>query len=81
MLEAMGTGMQVVNHWIPSCVFMLKRRVKLVEWNCCMRLSLAWDLHGYMEWWCEKEEGIHSNGVFFCVGKQQIVQVVLPEDH
>ena len=69
MLEAMGAGIQVGNHWILSFVFMLKRRGKLVEWNCCMRLLLVWDLHGSMEWWYEKEEDNHSNGVFFYVGK------------
>ena len=69
MSKAMGTDMQVGNRWIPSFVFMLKRRVDWMEWNCCLRLPLAWDLHGYMEWWYEKEEGIHSNGAFFYVGK------------
>ena len=73
MLEAMGAGIQVGNHWIPSFVFMLKRRGKLVEWNCCMRLLLVGDLRGDMEWWYEKEEGIHSNGVFFYVGKRYAV--------
>ena len=33
-----------------------------------------------MEQWCEKEEGIHSNGVLFYVRKQQIVQLVLSEE-
>ena len=65
--------MQVGNRWIPSCVFMLKRRVKLVEWNCCMRLLLVWNLHERMEWWYEKEEGNHSNGAFFYVGKRYAV--------
>ena len=70
MLEAMGTGIQVVNHWIPSFVFMLKRRGKLVEWNCCLQLLLVWDLRGHMEWWYDKGEDNHSNGVFFYVGKR-----------
>ena len=73
MSKAMGTGMQVGNRCIPSLVFMLKRRGNLVEWNCCMRLPLAWDLRGYMEWWYEKEEDNHSNGVFFYVGKRYAV--------
>ena len=77
----MEIGMQVVIRWIPSSVFMLKRRVKLVEWNCCLRLPLVWDLHGYMEWWYEKEEGIHSNGLFFYVGKRYFVQSVPPGEH
>ena len=58
MSKAMGTGMQVGNHWIPSFVFMLKRRGKLVEWNCCLELLFACHLYGHMEWWYEKEEGI-----------------------
>ena len=69
----MGTGMQVVNRCIPSLVFMLKRRVDWMEWNCCMRLLLVWYLRGYMEWWYEKEEGNHSNGAFFYVGKRYAV--------
>ena len=36
-------------------------------------VALVWDLRGYMEWWYEKEEGIHSNGVFFYVGKRYAV--------
>ena len=51
-----------------------------MEWNCCMQLPLVWNLHGCMEQWCEKEEGIHANGVFFYVRKQQIVQSVLSEE-
>ena len=70
MSEAMGTGMQVVNHWIPSLVFMLKRRVDWMEWNCCMRLPRVWDLRGRMEWWYDKEEDNHSNGVFFYVASR-----------
>ena len=73
--------MQVVDHWIPSFVFMLKRRVDWMEWNCCMRLLLVWDLRGYMEWWYDKEEGIHSNGAFFYVGKRYVVQSVPPGEH
>ena len=73
MSKAMGTGIQVGNHWIPSFVFMLKRRGKLVEWNCCLQLPLVWDLRGYMEWWYDKGEGIHSNGAFFYVGKRYAV--------
>ena len=73
MLEAMGTGIQVVNHWIPSFVFMLKRRGKLVEWNCCLQLLLVWDLRGHMEWWYDKEEDNHSNSAFFYVGKRYAV--------
>ena len=69
----MEIGMQVVIRWIPSLVFMLKRRGKLVEWNCCMRLLLVRYLRGHMEWWYEKEEGIHSNGVFFYVRKRYAV--------
>ena len=73
MSKAMGTGIQVVNHWIPSFVFMLKRRVDWMEWNCCLHLPLVYDLHGCMESCYEKEEGIHSNGVFFYVGKRYAV--------
>ena len=36
-------------------------------------VALVWDLRGYMEWWYEKEEGIHSNGAFFYVGKRYAV--------
>ena len=36
-------------------------------------VALVWDLRGHMEWWYEKEEGIHSNGVFFYVGKRYAV--------
>ena len=36
-------------------------------------VALVWDLHGHMEWWYEKEEGIHSNGAFFYVGKRYAV--------
>ena len=73
MSKTMETGIQVGNHWIPSLVFMLKRRGDWMEWNCCMRLLLVWDLHGPMEWWYEKEEDNHSNGVFFYVGKRYAV--------
>ena len=69
MSMVMGTGIQVVNRCIPSLVFMLKRRGDLMEWNCCMRLLLVWDLRGYMEWWYDEGEDNHSNGVFFYVGK------------
>ena len=72
--------MQVVLCCIPSLVFMLKRRVDWMEWNCCLHLPLVYDLHGCMESCYEKEEGIHSNGVFFYVRKQQIVQSVLSEE-
>ena len=51
-----------------------------MEWNCCLQLSFVYNLHGCMEQWCEKEEGIHANGVFFYVRKQQIVQSVLSEE-
>ena len=44
-----------------------------MEWNCCMRLLLVWYLRGYMEWWYEKGEDNHSNGVFFYVGKRYAV--------
>ena len=73
--------MQVVNRCIPSLVFMLKRRGKLMEWNCCLQLSFACHLYGRMEWWYEKEEGIHSNGVFFYVGKRYVAQLVPPREH
>ena len=36
-------------------------------------VALVWNLHGYMEWWYEKEEDNHSNGVFFYVGKRYAV--------
>ena len=36
-------------------------------------VALVWDLRGYMEWWYEKEEDNHSNGVFFYVGKRYAV--------
>ena len=73
MSKAMGADIQVVNRCIPSLVFMLKRRGDLMEWNCCMRLPLVWDLRGYMEWWYEKGEDNHSNGVFFYVRKRYAV--------
>ena len=80
MLKTMGVGMQVVVRCVPSFVFMLKRRGNWMEWNCCMQFPLVWNLQGCMEQWCEKEEGIHANGVFFYVRKQQIVQSVLSEE-
>ena len=80
MLKTMGVGMQVVVRCVPSFVFMLKRRGNWMEWNCCLQLSFVYNLHGCMEQWCEKEEGIHANGVFFYVRKQQIVQSVLSEE-
>ena len=81
MSKAMGTGMQVVIRWIPSLVFMLKRRGDWMEWNCCLQLPLVYDLHGCMESWHEKKEGIHSNNVFFYVIKRQVVQPVLSGEH
>ena len=81
MSKAMGTGMQVVNHCIPSFVFMLKRRGDWMAWNCCLQLSFACHLYGRMEWWYEKGEGIHSNGLFFYVGKRYFVQSVPPGEH
>ena len=36
-------------------------------------VALVWDLRGYMEWWYEKGEDNHSNGVFFYVGKRYAV--------
>ena len=81
MLNGMRIGMQVVVRCVPSFVFMLKRKGNWMEWNCYLQLSFIYDLHGCMEWWCEKEKGIHSNGVFFYVRKQQTVQLVLSGDH
>ena len=77
----MGTAMQVGNRWIPSFVFMLKRRVDWMEWNCYMRLPLVGYLHRCMEWWYEMVEDNHSNGVLIYVGKHYVVQPVLSGEH
>lgn len=52
-----------------------------MEWNCCLQLSFACHLYERMEWWYEKGEGIHSNGVFFYVGKRYVAQLVPPGEH